>query len=459
MVNYWLIKMPIKFPIIHEKAVIAAVSPNRYPVGEAPREDDPQPLSLMLPQERQEMVERLENSIFTLMDEAKVAHQDNNLNPDHITRLSTNEFFFYTKEPLTIKEFEELQNKIAERAKTMPEGVQLILGSFAVKTDQDMVMNVTPHISCGNQPDFHLIVKNNTSAIDVRYKKPDFFGYMDTIPNLDSQTYIASMPMPQITIDGKVKDFSFNNIVPCKTPGGTQFLTAVDICLDHRLGVAKNNYQGLAKKEPKILKQPISHVVISNTIMLDKTNCLGSAVMHVDPFHSSEACKQGITQQKVSSPKLAFGNDSVTIFDVVGEKVHLLVDYVKNTYAYKAYKTSEGRDHKSYTVSLDEVEFQESNTNGDFIEFKNKYMDKKGDHLKTLILDDLQKRIEGTTTKEELTDLKKELINSYEVRVLKKGQGWFTEKFGLKTSSQKVLENMLEEQEKYLSETGPKLSS
>lgn len=454
-------KMPRKFPVIHEKAVIAH-SLQGSPVGEAPKAGDPQPLSLMPPQERQEMAERLEKSIFTLMDEAKNAHEANNLkynDPDHITRMSTNEFFFYTKEPLTLKEFEELQNKIAEKAKTMPEGVQLILGSFGVKTDDGKVMNVVPHISCGNPPDFHLIVKSNTSAVDVRYKEPDGIGGMDTLPMLDSRTHKSSMPMPQITIDGKVKDFSFNNIVPCKTPGGTQFLTAIDICLDHSYGVAKKNYLELAKKNPEILELPISHVVVSNWIRVDKTKCLGSAVMHVDPVCSPQACKQDITQQKGSSRKLAFGNDSVTIFDVVGEKVHLLVEYVKNTYAYKTTDPSAGRDHKSYTVTLDKVEFQKSQTSADFTTFKNKYQAHKGDHLKTLILEDLQKRIEGTTTKQELADLKEELMHSYEGDVLKKSQGWFTEKFGLKTSSQKVLENMLEQQEKYLSDTSPKLST
>lgn len=453
--------MARKIPVIYEKAVIAHID-DGSPVGEAPREGEPQPLYLIPPNERQEMVERLEKSIFTLMDEAKDTHQANNLkynDPDYMTRLSTNEFFFYTKEPLTLKEFEKLQNKIAEKAKTMPEGVQLMLGSFGVKTDDGKVMNVIPHISCGSPPDFHLIVKSNTSPVDVRYKEPDGIGGMDTLPMLDSSTHKPPMLMPQIMIGGKIKEFSFNNIVPCKTPGDTQFLTAVDICIDHAYGVAKKNYRDLAEKNPEILKQPISHVVISNWIFLEKAQCIGSAVMHVDPVCSPQACKQGITQYKSSSKKLAFGNDTVTIFDVVGEKIHLLIDYVKNTYAYKTNDPLAGRDHKSYTVSLDKVKFQKSQTRADFTTFKNKYHDKKGDHLKTLILEDLQKRVEGTTTKNELADLKKELMHSYEYDVLKTGQGWFTDILGLKTSSQKVLENMLEQQEKYLSDASPKLST
>jgi len=43
-------------------------------------------------------------------------------------------------------------------------------------------------------------------------------------------------------------------------------------------------------------------------------------------------------------------------------------------------------------------------------------------------------------------------IGSYKIVVLKKGQGWFTENFSIKTSSQKALEDMLEQREKNLSD-------
>ena len=84
-------------------------------------------------------IQRLEEGISQLMDEAQKMYQDNCYKPGtaeiddgYIARLSTNEFFFYTKEPLTLKEFEELQNKIAEKAKKLSPGVQLILASFGV---------------------------------------------------------------------------------------------------------------------------------------------------------------------------------------------------------------------------------------------------------------------------------------------------------------------------------------
>ena len=177
--------MPRK-PIIHETVVIAKIR-NGNPVGEALRENDPIPSSPMILLEREEMITRLNSSISELMDDAEKTYQANcyypgttDFHPDFMTRLSTNEFFFYTKEPLTLKEFEELQNEIAAKAETLSPGVQLILGSFAVKTDDDKVMNVTPHITCGSPPYFQFIVKNYTSPIDVRYKIADVVNQIVT---------------------------------------------------------------------------------------------------------------------------------------------------------------------------------------------------------------------------------------------------------------------------------------
>lgn len=450
-----------KIPVIQDKAVIAVITKSN-PIGEAGLKAG-ETLSTvpMTQQERQDMVERLEHSISELMDDAENSHQVNSHitgttdpDPEYITRLSTNEFFFYTKEPLSLKEFEELQNKIAEKAKTLSPGVQLILGSFAVKTDDNKVMNVTPHISCGTLPEFHYIVKNYTSPIDVRYKIPDGLGDTNTLEVLDKNT--PSTSMPQIMVNGIAREFNFNNIIPCKTPGGTSFLTAVDICLDHAKGVAKSNYKALANKNPAILKQPISHVVVSNTLALDEDQCIGSAVMHVDPSYSLKNCKKGIFQQEGISRKLEFGTDFFRILDLVRERVHYFIDYVTNDYAYKITDPSAGRDHQSYTASIENIQFQKPQTTSEFQEFKNKYQVYKGDYLKTQILEDLKKRIEDTSSKKELEDLKNELKNSYEVDVLKTGQGWFTRKFGIKTSSQRALEHMIEQQEDYLSD--PKLN-
>ncbi|MBL7479429.1 hypothetical protein [Legionella bononiensis] len=444
--------------VIQDKAVIARMS-GKNPVGEARKATDPIPTAPMTDNERKDMAERLELSLYELMDDAENTYQANchfpettDVDPDYITRLSTNEFFFYTKEPLTLEEFEALQNKIATKAKTLSPGVQLILGSFAVKTEDDKVMNVTPHITCGKSPNVQLIVKNYTSSIDVRYKIPDGKGDINTLPVLDKSK--PSSPMPRIMINGMAKEFTFNNIVHSKTPGGSPFVTAIDICLDHARGVAKSNYAALVKKKPELLRQPISHVVVSNSIAIDAKQCIGSNVMHVDPYDSPVECKKNSSQQSGLARKLPFGKDEYKIFEVA----RAYLEQVINTYAYKTTEPSNGRDHKSYTVSLDKIKFQKSDTSIEFQNFKNKYQAYKGDQLKTQILEDLKSRIQDASTKQELKDLKEELKTSYEGDVLKTGQGWFTQTFGLKTSSMKALEHMIEQQEEFLSLTEVKPS-
>ncbi|CEG57277.1 hypothetical protein [Legionella fallonii] len=313
--------MPVR-PVIQDKAVVADTI-TYSPIGEAFRPGKPIPTHPMTTVERRDMVARLERTISDLMIEATKTYQancykpnTNEVDPDYISRLSTNEFFFYAKEPLTLKEFEELQNKIAEQAKKQPVGVQLILGSFAVKTYDNKVMNVTPHITCGQSPNFNFIVKNNTSSIDVRYKIPNGQGNNTLLEVFDRNHYNPIIPMPQIMVNGYSRELTFNNIVPCRTPGGTQFLTAVDICLDHTLGVAKQNLEALAIRFPDIWKQPISHVVVSNWVDLEKSQCIGTVVMHVDPTCSPIKCKEGIAQNVVSRGKLEFGDDPITIYEI-----------------------------------------------------------------------------------------------------------------------------------------------
>ncbi len=101
--------MPKNLPIIQDKAIIANVTKSN-PIGEAFTKKLPVPLFPISMLERQNMVQRLEDSISQLMDGAQRTYQDNCYKPgtmdidgNYITRLSTNEFFFYTEEPLTLK--------------------------------------------------------------------------------------------------------------------------------------------------------------------------------------------------------------------------------------------------------------------------------------------------------------------------------------------------------------------
>lgn len=287
---------------IKDIAVIAEFRANNQPpIGEGPRYGDDD--SFMSDDERIQMHDRLSSSITQLIEQAKNDHELNNTgnSSNTITRLSTNEFFFYTREPLSLIEFERLQNKIADQLKELPPGIQLILGSFAVKTKEGKVMNVTPHLSSEDPPEFHFIVKSYTSDIDVNYKQSNG----RTLNILDGHS--PQSELPTITVNKKPISFTCNNVLRCKTPGNEPFLTLIDICKDHLMSVAKNNFEALAASDETILTLPVSHVVVSNTIYLVPKHSLGT-VMHTDPTTSFGECKSGVVQTRIKLGPI-FGED------------------------------------------------------------------------------------------------------------------------------------------------------
>ena len=279
-----------------------------YPVGEAPIGGETR--ERMAAAERASMEERLFYTINDLVETAKATHlghckvpDTDEVNQDFITRLSTNEFFFYTQEPLTLQEFDALQNKIARVVETLPTGIHLILGSFAVKTADNKVMNVTPHISTGSPASFQFIVKNHTAPVDVRYKETDG----TTLAVLDNSS--ESTELPSIIVGGIQQHFTFNNIVSCPTPSGTKLNTIVDICLDHNKGLGNKNIMEI---EARIRDEAISHVVTSNVTHFTTSHCLGP-VTHADPQHSSQ--KYGLSVGHSIDSTKQFGNTAIKIYE------------------------------------------------------------------------------------------------------------------------------------------------
>ena len=117
---------------------------------------------------------------------------------------------------------------------------------------------------------------------------------------------------------------------------------------------------------------------------------------------------------------------------------------VSNHYVGNASNPLEGRYHAL-----------EVNANN-FNDLKEQFREIKGDYLKTQILKDFQAKIENTSSKEELDELKQQIKGSSEYKVLATGQGIFTRVTGIKTSSVKELESMFDEQESNLSSPSKK---
>lgn len=267
------------------------------PTGEFNKHKEYAPMSA---DERIAMVERLYDSMSILMDEAKNVHLKHSKMKHDVTRLITHEFFFYTQQPLTLQEFESLQNKIGNKIEQLPAGIQFILGSFAVMSPGDKVMNVTPHIASGTQPSFNFIVKNHTSPIDPCYQR-ETFGFFKALHNR-SEPSNPSPSLPKIKISDTEYDFSFNNIVHCKTAGNIPFITAVDVCLDHHQSVGQNNFDKLNNYEKN---QACSHVVVSNCINIEESKCVGQ-VTHVDPLFGRTTLKKAKVDVKNQTSKNSF---------------------------------------------------------------------------------------------------------------------------------------------------------
>lgn len=242
---------------------------------------------------------------------------------NNITRLTTNEFLFFTKAPLTLKEFAQLQKQLNHFAAKQPENLHLILGSFAVKTPDNQVMSVVPHIECGPDPKVNLIVKNYPSAADPVYKEKngnrltrlENVGISIPPESLGTKGNNDKLAIPSLVINGKKHPFSFNNVLTCQTAGGEKFFSCVDICYDHNKGAAKNRLEHqlqekVSKSKNSKDKEPLpelcSHVVTSNSHNVLPSKKLVEAVAHSDPVYTPKECKKG-AEKKFHETSPPFG--------------------------------------------------------------------------------------------------------------------------------------------------------
>lgn len=278
----------------------------------------------MSQQARGEMLAYLDQAVFKLITEAEATYEqevvnvvgpDGVFNKDYIVRLSTHEFFFYTQEPLTLTEFERLCRKIAWYAETSHAGIHLVLGSFAVVTAENRVMNVTPYIMLGEHCSFHLLVKNFTSKVDMRYQMPTGQDQTILLKPLDTRTVQGQLP--SIRVKKVNYAFTFNNIISCKTELGTPFLTAVDICIDHLMGVARENMKALARSGDSQVELPLSHLVISNSTQLEEDECLVPKVIHVDPMETPQLYPSCLSEKKLAiQSEPFFGSAIYQLYDL-----------------------------------------------------------------------------------------------------------------------------------------------
>ncbi|EKD72582.1 MAG: hypothetical protein ACD_45C00633G0009 [uncultured bacterium] len=101
--------------------------------------------------------------------------ENNKMKPEcknNITRLTTNEFFFYpckNRGPLTNEGFSELIGQIESYAAELPDNLHLAFGTFPVKNQQKEVHNIALYIQCGPTPQINATTKAFPAKIDIIY--------------------------------------------------------------------------------------------------------------------------------------------------------------------------------------------------------------------------------------------------------------------------------------------------
>lgn len=182
---------------------------------------------------------------------------------NRITRLITDEFSFYPKNPLTVEQYTVLLAAIDKIAKTLPANIHLILSSFPVVDNQNQLHNIIVHVASGTEPVLHHHSKAKASRVDVTYgHKKLATANISTI----------SPQMVQINLEQELR-FSYGTIAVNTTAAGTQLITNVEICKEHQLRtgiVCLEKEINRAQLACEIIPLQYSHVLSSRTIDVER---------------------------------------------------------------------------------------------------------------------------------------------------------------------------------------------
>jgi hypothetical protein len=251
-------------------------------------------------------VDRMIEQIKTL---AECANKNSKIK--QLTRLTTDEFSFYTKNtPLSIEEYKELINRTSDVLQSLSPNIVLILSSIPVLWTDGTLRNAILHAQSPNtkdsEPIIHHFSKESCSEIDPWYSKDNT---QDNCYEFRGDDYSSDEYSPNVVLkDTKVKCNDPNQNRSAIIVQGFDLppiVDAIDVCLDHQNGVAMKNAEQLLKN----LSSPpvyISHIVTSNFIGI-KGEQLTSSVVHVD--HRGRGV-EGSGEKKEELITTTFGNES-----------------------------------------------------------------------------------------------------------------------------------------------------
>lgn len=204
------------------------------------------------------------------------------LKPEHkntITRLSTAEFSFYGKAPLTPAEFSDLVDKLYHLLQNSHDNVHLLLSSIPVVNENSEILNVALYLQAGKYPKIDTVTKGVASDVDVMYANTENYAQQQ----VGEQTTVVSSFM-----GGTKKGVSVianNSVIEIETAGGAQFTQFIDICLDHYNQHSRRLFaQNLnAIDTTRFIPEQVDHIVTANSINVFKTASMTPDVLHIDP--------------------------------------------------------------------------------------------------------------------------------------------------------------------------------
>lgn len=199
-----------------------------------------------------------------------------------ITRLTMNEFSLYTENPLSTHDFNQLLIKIEKMAHELGPNVHVLLSSFAVKVNDEKIVNMSIFIEGGAEPSMHCFAKNTASMVDIDYKQQE---------QLFSQQEcgVRGTHHADVSADEGGLLINTGSVFEVTTAGGATYTQAVDVCLDHALGHSKALIERkiLADASPdELIPEQIEQCVTSNWIDLHSKSTIASVVLHADPVRS-----------------------------------------------------------------------------------------------------------------------------------------------------------------------------
>ncbi len=204
---------------------------------------------------------------------------------NHITRLTTHEFFFYTKKPLSLEQFHAISQAIEKMAMKLTPNVHILLSSFAVQDNNGTLFNMSFFIEGGENPILHVFSKNTASDSDIDYNERQrlFSQRNQKLDALAENTDFHA----EIIASQTDSAISNNSVFDVRTAGGACYTQAIDVCLDHeREHVKKLIIKRIQDNSDEFLPNQIEQCISSNTTYLYSESLISDRFLHVDPLIS-----------------------------------------------------------------------------------------------------------------------------------------------------------------------------